>query len=506
MRIVRSLTAVATALALVTPVTAAAKAPYDVPRINWGSCGAAPELAPFQCASVEVPTDYDRPNGPTTTIALTRLPAADPAQRVGSLFINPGGPGAPGVPFVQQIASSYSPQLRARFDIVGFDPRGVGLSDPATCYPTAAEEAVVLAKLKDFPVTAAEERGYIADAAKLAASCRRTSPDRLRHMSTANVARDLDLLRRAVGDAKLSYLGYSYGTFLAATYAKLFPNNVRALVMDGTLVPERYTGSNGERLPVGARYRQGEAASDSYQQFLLECKKAAAACPLNALGDPRTVVENLLERLKTKPIGHFDYPTTVGYMFGSFYSSTTYPALAQQLAELATSATSAKAVRKEDYPSIGNALQPCIETRNTGRPLSYPAYADAADGRAPHFGRFRAWIGIHCEFLGLKDQDAYFAPWPNQVRRPVLIFGTRHDPGTPYEATRPFANLWPDARMVTIEGWGHATSLGASKCADRLLTTYLSTLQAPSDGSTCQQDRKPFDPLPAGKSVAGLIR
>ncbi|TDD57384.1 alpha/beta hydrolase [Kribbella antibiotica] len=490
MRHRKTLAIAVTALALVVPDSASA---VRGPQINWGTCG--PDLQAFQCATVEVPTDYDRPHGPTTTIAVTRLPASDPAHKVGTLFVNFGGPGAAGVASIQQVAqTAYSPELRARFDILGFDPRGVGLSDPATCYPTAAEEAVVLAKLKEFPVTAQQERSYIADAAKMAAHCRTTSPERFKHFSTANVARDLDLLRQAVGDRKLNYLGYSYGTYLAATYAKLFPNKIRAMVMDGTLLPERYVGSKSEDLPFGARLRQGEGGYDSYQQFLLECQKAGDACALNALGDPKVVVEKLLEGLKTKPIGTFDYPAAVGYMFNSFYSSTSYPALAQTLADLVTQPKMRLA--KEDYPSIGNAMQPCVETQKTGRPQDYPSYADAADQRAPHFGRYRAWLGIHCEFLGLTDTDAFRGPWRNNVEQPVLVFGTRHDPATPYSTTRPFANLWPDARMVTIEGWGHATSFGASVCADRMLTKYLITLAAPADGSTCQQDRKPFDSLP----------
>ncbi|WP_405057164.1 alpha/beta hydrolase [Kribbella sp. NBC_01505] len=520
--VLRTLTVTVSALALIVPMTAAAQPPYDVPKIKWGSCGTAPELEPFQCASVEVPTDYDRPGGPTTTIALTRLPATDRAQKIGTLFTNPGGPGGPGVPFIQQIAqSAYSADVRAKFDILGFDPRGVGQSDPVTCYPTAAEEQAAFAGISAFPVTAKEERQYLAAVAKFSLNCRTTSPDRFQHYSTANVARDMDLLRQAVGDKKLTYVGYSYGTYLGATYAKLFPNNVRALALDGTLLPEWYSGSNGEKQPVGARIRQGEGASDSYKQFLLECKKAAAACALNKVGDPTTVVENTLARLKKTPILiplpdgstlKMDYATLVSYMFTQFYSSYTYPGLAETLAELATWPTAtarAKAApkatesliewnrRKEEYTSAGSSMQPCVETRLTGRLLAFPSYADAADKRAPHFGRFRAWVGAECELLGLKDQDAFLGPWENKVKQPVLVFGTRHDPATPYQATRPYADLWPDARMVTIEGWGHSTSLGGSVCADQLLTKYLTTLAAPADGSTCQQDRKPFDPIPA---------
>ncbi|MEU8221289.1 alpha/beta hydrolase [Kribbella sp. NPDC048915] len=109
-------------------------------------------------------------------------------------------------------------------------------------------------------------------------------------------------------------------------------------------------------------------------------------------------------------------------------------------------------------------------------------------------------MGIQCEFLGIRDSDAFLGPWPNDVQAPVLVFGTRHDPATPYEATRPYANLYPDARMVTVEGWGH-TTIGQSSCADRYITQYLTELQAPRDGVTCAQDRKPFDPLPTAKQT-----
>ncbi|MGW6282869.1 alpha/beta hydrolase [Kribbella sp. NPDC055071] len=455
---------------------------------------------------------------------MTRLPATDPAHKIGTLFTNPGGPGGPGVDFVQQVGQvAYTPAVRAQFDILGFDPRGVGKSDPATCYPTAAEEAAAFANVPPFPVTPKEERQYTIDAAKLAISCRTTSPDRLKHYSTANVARDMDLLRQAVGDQKLTYIGYSYGTYLGATYAKLFPKNVRALVLDGTLSPEAYSGSNGDRSPVGVRLGQGDGAADTFAQFLAECKKAGANCLLNELGDPKTVVDDTFERLKTHPVNiplpdgttlQVTYAIAVQVTFMSLYDPNGYPGLAELLATLASLSNPAKAKakttakvqapaalvewnrRKEEYAtSIGSALQPCIESPQTGRPLSYPAYADAADRSGPHFGRFRSWIGIQCEFLGIRDTDAFVGPWPNQVKQPVLVFGTRHDPATPYKFTRPYADLYPDARMVTVEGWGH-TTLFKSTCADLMITDYLTKLNAPADGSTCAQDRKPFDPQP----------
>ena len=523
-RILRRLSVAGVALVLLTPMTSAvAQAKSVVPKIAWGSCGADPKLKPFQCATVEVPTDYDKPHGPTTTIALTRLPASDPAHKIGTLFTNPGGPGGSGVDLVQQAGQQiYTPDVRARFDILGFDPRGVSRSDPATCYPTAAEESKALAKVPAFPVTAKEERQFIVDAAKVAISCRTTSPDRLAHYSTANVARDMDLLRQAVGDQKLSYVGYSYGTYLGATYAKLFPNKVRALVLDGTLSPEWYSGSNGDSNPVGVRLKQGEGAYDTYEQFLAECKKAAADCVLNQFGDPKTVVESTLQRLKTHPVDvalpdgstlTVTYAVAVAITFSNLYDPAGFPGLAEMWAQLNQQPTAKKAAkapealiewnrRKEDYTtSIGSALQPCVEAKQSGRgPLAYPTYADAADQRAPHFGRYRAWIGIQCEFMGIRDTDDFRGPWQNKVQQPVLVFGTRHDPATPYEATRPYADLYPDARMVTVEGYGH-TTIGKSTCADAMITDYLTQLNAPADGVTCNQDRKPFDPLSKEKKA-----
>lgn len=547
---VRRVSTVLAAVALVVPATAAAAttpqpaatpqavaaqqqgaaAQPVVPKINWGSCGNDPALKAFQCATVEVPTDYDRPRGSTTTIALTRLPASDPARRIGTLFTNPGGPGGPGVPFVQQFAQvAYTPQVRAQFDILGFDPRGVGKSDPVTCAPTAAEEAALLAGQPPFPVTPAEERSFTRSNLKLALSCLTTSPDRLAHFSTANVARDMDLLRQAVGDQKLSYVGYSYGTYLGATYAKLFPNKVRALVLDGTLETGWYSGSDGDRRPIGVRLRQGEGAAETFAQFKAECKKAGPTqCSLAKLGDPSTVAESTLQKLKTKPVViplpdgttmTVTYQIAVAVTFPYLYEPAAWPALADLYSELATSgqarakAAAAKAPealvewnrRKEEYTSIGEVLQPCIEAKQSGRPFAYPAFADAADQKAPHFGRMRAWVGQTCEFMPIRDTDAFLGPWENRVKSPVLVIGTRYDPATPYQATRPYSDLYPDARMVTVEGWGH-TTLGKSTCADARITAYLTQLEAPADGTTCQQDRKPFDAAPvAKKRVQGAV-
>ncbi|WP_145808586.1 alpha/beta hydrolase [Kribbella amoyensis] len=509
----RRLLAATTATALVVPITSASASGTSraVPSIAWGSCGDAPAVAAFQCASVEVPTDYDRPGGATTTIALTRLPASDPARRIGSLFTNPGGPGGSGVAFVQQYAASYRPEVRARFDIVGFDPRGVGKSDPVTCFPTAAEELAAVKDLPAFPMTRAEVREFTRTNARIGLGCATTSPDRVAHYSTANVARDMDLLRQAVGDEKLSYVGYSYGTFLGATYAKLFPDNVRALALDGTWRPDAYSGSAADSRPVGERLGQTTAGAEVFAQFKAECAKAGpSGCALAGLGDPGQVAERLLERLKTQPVDltlpdgsqlRVTYALMVATIFSTLYTPADWPDLAALMAQLAApskrtlkaSTEGAKLLgQKEEYASVGGSLQPCVEARQTGRPLAYQAYADAADRAAPHFGRLRVWTGLMCEFQPIRDTDAFRGPWTKlEVDEPVLVIGTRYDPATPYEHTRPYADLYRDGRLLTVNGWGH-TTIGKSSCADSVLTRYLVELKAPVDGTSCAQDRRPF--------------
>jgi pimeloyl-ACP methyl ester carboxylesterase len=209
-----------------------------VPELDWGSCAAEGEgLEAFQCATAVVPLDYDRPKGRQITLALARLPASDPSRRIGSLFLNPGGPGGSGVDMVLQGGPFlFSDEVRARFDLVGFDPRGIIRSTPLRCYETF-DEAIADLPPFQFPVTREEERIKIRSDRALARACAEWGGPILDHMSTANVARDMDLLRRAVGDARLSYAGYSYGSYLGATYANLFPGKVRALVVDGVLDP-----------------------------------------------------------------------------------------------------------------------------------------------------------------------------------------------------------------------------------------------------------------------------
>lgn len=514
-----------------------------VPSLDWQPCGEG--LEPFLCTTAEVPEDYDDPTGATSTIALTKLPASDAGRRIGSLFTNPGGPGGSGVDFVQTAAFvAYSDEVRARFDVIGFDPRGVARSTPATCFRTAEQEAKLLPVLAGmpFPVTPREETAFIGSTERLATRCSLTAHERFDSSSTANVARDMDLLRQAVGDAGLTYAGYSYGTFLGATYAKLFPTRVRAMFVDGTIDPETYVGDpdGDDERSVGSRLRQGEGADDTFREFARLCAEGGPqTCPLAALGDPQQVWEDLLARLRQRPVVVpvdeqttvvLDYATTVATAFPLLYEPVLYPVLADfvaQLSVLAQTPTATVAQLRattraladaglivttggggldarvgEEYPSVGgNLASLCADTAEVGRRSAYPAIADADDAAAPHFGRYRAWVGLQCESLDAEDPDAYLGPWDQETQVPVLVAGTSHDPATPYAATPEYAASFPDGRLLTVEGWGH-TTLAKSSCVDAYLTRYLVDVVAPASGTVCAQDVVPFAP-PAMRALGG---
>lgn len=477
------------------------------PALAWGACGGGVDGA-FECASVEVPTDYDEPDGPTTTVALTRLPASGLAPRQGSLFLNFGGPGGPGVSTLQAASELVvAPAVRERYDLVGFDPRGVGLSDPALCFESAAAEAEALSGLVAFPVDRSEATAFLRTNATLSAACADRAGEQIRHASTANVARDLELLRRAVGDERLTYLGYSYGTYLGATYARLFPDRVGRFVLDGTVDPDAFSGADRDPRSVGARLGQGPAADEVFGQFLQQCEAAGEACSLNALGTPADVVGALLVRLRDEPVTldiegekvEYTYATTIASMFTQLYSPDAWAGLSDFLVLLEQGGgTPPPAVlrqldRAEDtYTSIGSSLATlCVDSRSVLPPPAYPALADREARKAPLFGAFRAWVGVQCAQMGLLDEDAYRGPWTQTTDATVVVIGTRYDPATPFASTRPFADRFPDARTVTVEGYGH-TTLGVSACSDALVAGYLLEGTAPADGTTCDQDRAPF--------------
>jgi pimeloyl-ACP methyl ester carboxylesterase len=320
-----SVAAAVTAALLPATASASPEAAPAAPRLDWGACApdsAAAQAGDFQCATAQVPLSYDDPGGRTITLSLVRRPATDPSTRLGTLFVNPGGPGGMGTVQVPAWIGLLPQGLQERFDVVSWDPRGVGESTGVQCFDSQEAEAQFLGEYADFPVGDEQEQAYTERWQELGRRCAERDADLLAHVSTADTARDLDLLRRAVGDEALTYLGLSYGTFLGATYANLFPDRVRALVLDGNLAPGNWTNDGRPDATENLAARIGSEAGMAavLQDVLTLCGSTDVQhCPFSA-GSPQATTDKfdaLLARLQQGPIATDDRTYTYAGLLGS---------------------------------------------------------------------------------------------------------------------------------------------------------------------------------------------
>jgi pimeloyl-ACP methyl ester carboxylesterase len=485
---------------LLAAPTAAAPVPTGppVPRLRWAPCGDG-----LECATARVPLDYDRPTGATISLALIRLPASDPGRRIGSVFVNPGGPGRSGVDTIRQGGRSlFSSQVRARFDLVGFDPRGVGASTPLRCFDTLDQALAVLPPFR-FPVTAAEERTWVEADRAVARACAARGGPILDHMATADVARDLDLLRQAVRDSGLSYAGLSYGAYLGATYANLFPDKVRALVLDGVPDPVAWATGRGDQAasqPLFDRLGVAEGAAATLGEFFRLCDQGGPACAFSQ-GESRRRYQALARRLLANPVqtpdGPVGYADLVYETLRALQDPVAWPGLAQWLQQLDNVTSPAAAARvgasQPDYVNLLEGLPgvACSDSDNPEEVGAWQQAADAADRTAPYFGRYWTWFSSICQPWPGHDPDRYTGPWTRPTANPVLIVGTRFDPATPFQGAVTLARLLPRSRLLTLDGWGH-TSEGKSSCVNAHIDRYLLTAHLPQPGTVCRPDLVPF--------------
>ena len=511
-----------------------AKAKGESSRVRWVACHA--EFGPgFDCASVEVPLDYSRPRGEKISLALVRLRASGPQRKVGSIFLNPGGPGGSGVDFVLGLGPFlFSNDVRAQFDLVGFDPRGIIASDPLLCFRTLDEAFTVVPPFA-FPTTGAEEALVKQLDVKLNRACQRRGGRIVDHMATADVARDLDLLRQAVGDSQLSYAGYSYGSFLGVTYANMFPNRVRAVVVDGVLDPIAWTtgrGDEAETLPFSTRLRSDVGAQATLEQFFRLCDESGPdSCAF--AGDASGRFAALAEKLRAAPIEIVDpatglsfslgYADFIGFTLGNMYSSFGWPFFAQFLALVEASATPAvlgEALRvseeatgltvrrhpRQSYPNFVEGFPgvACSDSVNPDDHHYWSQAGAAADAQFGYFGRIWTWASSPCAVWQGSDADRYLGPFNRSTANPVLVVGNRYDPATRYEGAVLVNQLLPKSSLLTVEGWGH-TSLFLSTCADQAVSQYLLDGTTPPVGTVCNQDFGPFQTV-AARSTNGLAQ
>jgi pimeloyl-ACP methyl ester carboxylesterase len=326
------------------------------------------------------------------------------------------------------------------------------------------------------------------------------------------VARDLDQLRQAVGDRKLTYAGFSYGTYLGATYANLFPSKVRAIWVDGVLDPVAWAGHGkaASRLPFSTRLDSGGSSAATMAAFLKACDAAGPRCAFSA-GSPQKRYRMLLDRLRKAPIRDADgqialtYAGVVAGLLDPLYFQDAWPSLGQQLQEFweltAPGTTSARRGQllqrvKTMDDQTGTDIDgfysvACADTTNPRDPMAWARAADAADREAAPFGRLWTWDSARCATWGARDTDRYQGPFTAKTAAPVLVVGNKHDPATPYAGAVALSKLLPRSRLVTVDYAGH-TSLGQSACVTKITTAYLVRGALPKRGVVCAADRKPF--------------
>lgn len=470
-----------------TPAAFANLDDYAAQELDWSDCGEG-----FECATLVAPLDYDDPAGETIEVAVNRLPSTGAAERVGSLLVNPGGPGASGLDYARSTGVVSDVVLDA-FDLVGFDPRGVGSSTPVECVSDAEYDVFIAV---DPTPDDADEVAALDDASReFAEACEATSGELLPHVGTVDVARDVDLLRAVLGDDQLYYLGKSYGTFIGATYADLFPDHVGRLVLDGAVDPSE----TGLEQGLG----QAEGFEGALQAFAADCL-LYADCPLT--GDADSAVQqvaDLLARLDAAPL-----PTgadrELGESLATFGVAVTlydrdfgWPLLRQALAEAIDDGSGATLLMLSDiyferddtgvYGSNSNEVNAAVNCIDRGEPTTLddvatelPQYLE----RAPVFGPFLAYGSLVCAHWPV---DPQLSPHPVTApgANPILVVGTTRDPATPYAAAVSLADQLESGVLLSYDGDGHTAYGLGSTCVDDAVDTYLLTGEPPADGTEC---------------------
>jgi len=460
--------------------------PYYQQRVTWQHCDMT-----FECATVTAPTDWSDPSSAPIKLALERHAAT--GNRIGSLLVNPGGPGASGTDFVGYAPYLFGKDVLAAYDVVGFDPRGVGRSSAVTCLSDADWDRFTAAS---FPSTTPAGRDAVEAAYEsLGAACASGTGDLLDHVDTVSAARDLDMVRAVLGEDKLDYLGFSYGTQLGSTYAALFPGHVGRMVLDGaidpTLTPEQEVTGQAAGFEQAAR------------SYVADCQ-GGSDCPLSgSVDDGVAQIGRLLDGLLARPMPTGDVSRPLTQSLGLF--GIIYPLYAQSLWPTLTSALDDAINRGDGSGLLANADSynsrdsdgtyadnsgvafiaiSCQDSRESSDPADMAAQAAELDKVAPTFGRFLAYGGLTCEHW-----PAPVVPLEADVAAPgappIVVVGTTGDPATPYSWAQGLATVLDSGVLVTYDGEGHTAYGSSNDCVLEAVDDYLVDGVVPADGTLC---------------------
>lgn len=455
--------------------------------VHWSDCGGG-----FQCTSIKVPLDYDKPDGSVISLAVVRKPATDQAHRIGSLLLNPGGPGGSGIDYARA-SGVVSSAVAARFDLIGFDPRGVGQSTAVRCLSDSQMDTFL--NVPPDPVGDAELAQEADQAKFFAGQCGAKSATLLPHVGTVDAARDMDVLRGVLGDQKLYYLGKSYGTYLGAVYADEFPQRVGRLVLDGAIDPSL----TSDQLNL----TQATAFDAALHHFMQDCA-TRTDCPLG------TDVNAGLARLKmwvdgldanpitgdsTRKLGEALAMTGIAV---AMYDQSWWPDLRAALTKAFAGDGSALLAMADIYNNrVGGHYQGneteanfavnCVDhpdeaTSEEQVRQELPAYRKAA----PFFGEMVAWSTLPCAYWpAAADNTPHKIQAPGAA--PILIVGTTRDPATPYSWAQGLAAQLDSGHLLTMNGDGHTAYLRGSTCINNAVDAYLLTDAVPAAGTVCEQ-------------------
>jgi pimeloyl-ACP methyl ester carboxylesterase len=471
--------------AAVGPVPEGLESFYAQP-LDWSECEGV-----FECATLTVPVDYAEPHGATLDLALLRVPA--PGQARGSLVVNPGGPGVSGVDYVKLAGPGFGPELLEAYDVVGFDPRGVGRSSPLTCLSDEEMDDFISSDpTPDDPQEEAEAEVWLEEFAQ---ACAAAAPDLLAHLSTVEVARDLDVLRAALGDDQLTYLGASYGTFIGSTYAVLFPETVGRMVLDGALDPAL--------TPMELALGQAEGFERATRAYAEDCV-AGGSCPLGPdVESVLSAISDLLESLDEDPVpvtGDVAGELTEGWglygVIAAMYGQENWPILTQALQQardgdgtLLMLLANFYLSRGSDGTYDGNTMQVIRAVNCLDRPgeaaqdLDDEAILRQFEEVAPTWGRYLAGDGA-CGYWPVEAAETiedYSAP----QAPPIVVIGTTRDPATPYEWAVQLADTLDSGVLITFDGDGHTAYGRSNECVDDAVHAYLLDGVVPEDDLRC---------------------
>jgi pimeloyl-ACP methyl ester carboxylesterase len=443
----------------------------------------------FDCATISVPLDYSEPAGDTIKLQLVRVHDSANKSSTRSLILNPGGPGGSGVELALGLAGQVSDTVLSHFDLVGFDPRGVGASTPIECLSDAEKDALNAAAPDVRTSTGFIEAKRLAK--EVADKCAAKYGKDLADYNTVQTAKDMDQIRQSVEDKQLNYLGFSYGTELGAQYAHLFPGTIRVAVLDGAVDP--LTDD------ITSFANQLKGFEDAFDEFATWCRQHS---PCTQLGDPRRAVATVVAKARTAPIPTSASDDTrkatssIVYtgVLAALYSQSQWKALGQALLDAGDGDAEGIFELADSYNQRYNGHYTNISDANTTINCndSLPGPDDTtirttARSWATRFPMFGLWSAPALFSCQQWQPDRTVPPLPTAPTTPnkVLVVGNLHDPATPYQGAKDLAKTLGNAELLTWDGEGHTSYLQGSKCVDDYVNAYLVRGTLPPAGTTC---------------------